>query len=192
MRAASCQPFSQPYIRTSCSSLSEGSACSQPCIHAQGPAKTKQPAPASINNNNRFRIVRTSADKCAEQSSQGSPQWQQAARNASLSMRVPLQDSSRAASQLLACSALPDSVLKGGFPKVISNCSAMKQHDMPPVTRRHARLHSRNSRQGSILNHEPSLQPPPAFTDLVQKPRQTSGEANLAFRSAVFSFAAAT
>ena len=190
-RAASCQPFSQnyasqPYTRTTCSSLSEISPCSQPCTPADGLAKPKKPLPASINNI--FRTVRHSAEMSAEQPKQGSPQRQQVARNASVSMRARSQDPSRAASQLLACSALPDSILKGGFPKAISNRSALKQHDMPPIARRHARLHSRNSRQGSVLEHDFSLQPPPAFADLVQKPRQASAEAKLAFRSAVLSF----
>ena len=133
--------------------------------------------------------VSIAEQKLTQAASDGSPvqqqQQQHLPRRASVSMRANSRGPSQVASQLLATAALPDSLIKGGFPKAISNRSALRLYDTPAVTLAgSARLHS-SSRQGSALSQQKSAGLPPAFADLVPRPRQAAGQASLALRSGI-------
>lgn len=176
-RASSCQPLgSQPLVRLICSSLSDGHHRPQP-----SPADTvgsAKPAAASVTNNPGGA---STAEPNLSQATAGRP----VPRAASVYKGARVQELSRVTGQLLAAAALPDSILKRGFHRAISNCSSPTQHDTKQQanTGRSARLHRRNSRQGSTPKHEASGLSPPAFTDLVQPTHHHCSEDTLALRS---------
>ena len=180
-RASSCQPIAQPPVRLTRSSLSEGDDCPQPC--PANAVSSAVPAAASVNNTSR-------AASTAELNPSQARVRKPVPRAASVNSGARGRDASRVASRLLTAAALPDSILRGGFHRDLSSCSSLTQHDSKRAasTRRGARPHSRNSRQGSISKHQPSMQTPPALTNLVQPTTHLlRREGTLALRSATSS-----
>lgn len=179
-RALSCQPVTQPHARLTCSNISEGHDCTQPCPAPN--ASSEKPAAFGVNN--RFR-----ASSVAEPNSSQAPHSKPVSRAASVNMGARCSNASRVASQLLASAALPGCILTGSFHRPVSSRSSLTQHDIVPQasTRRSARMHSRNSMRGSTPKHQPSMQSPPALTDLVQSLHHHRGEGTLALRSGITS-----
>ena len=98
-------------------------------------------------------------------------------------MRARSQATSRVTSHIVASAALPDALLQGGLPNSVSNRSCLKQYDMSlAVLRKTVRLHKGNSRQGSGFTDPHAAATAPAFTDLVNRPRQAAGKSTPALR----------
>lgn len=101
-------------------------------------------------------------------------------------MKACSRDTSRVTSQIVASAALPDALLQAGFPKSVksvSNRSCLKQYDMSSaVLQKTVRLHKGNNRQGSGFADAHAAATAPAFTNLVERPRQAAGKGTPALR----------